>query len=61
MEISVQADNLPSLGSEEIQTRMRELDMLFLIPAESEEAMLALLLEYIALDEELGRRTDASS
>ncbi|GIK48229.1 MAG: hypothetical protein BroJett013_09260 [Alphaproteobacteria bacterium] len=57
----MQPDDLPSLGSEEIRARLRELDVLFLIPAESEEAMLALLLEYIALDEELGRRTDAGS
>ena len=36
---------------------MRELDVLVLIPSGSEEAVLALLLEYIELDEELDRRT----
>lgn len=50
-------NDLHSISLEQIHVRMRELDVLFLIPSDSEETTLALLLEYIELDEELDRRT----
>lgn len=50
---------LDAIALQQIDVRMAELESLFLVPMETEDETLALLLEYIQLDGERDRLLEA--